>query len=253
MDRNLTKRFWEIDFLRGMAIVIMVVYHLIYNLNYFGQYDINLDSTFWLYVASVTRPTFIFLVGVSLTLSFSRVTKTNLDGKKLFLKYLNRGLKIFSWGLIITLVTWVFLREGCVVFGILHLIGISIILAYPFLRFPSCNLLIGILIIFLGLYLKGLNFNYSWLVWLGFKPVHFYTVDYFPLLPWFGVVLMGIFFGNLLYSDYSRRFQLADLSFFSGIKVLCFLGKHSLLIYLLHQPLIIAVLYLFGMVNVNLL
>jgi uncharacterized membrane protein len=72
-------------------------------------------------------------------------------------------------------------------------------------------------------------------------------------LPWFGVVLMGIFFGNLLYSDSARRFQLADISFFSGIKVISFLGKHSLLIYLLHQPLIIAVLYLFGMVNLNLL
>jgi uncharacterized membrane protein len=104
----------------------------------------------------------------------------------------------------------------------------------------------------LGAYLKGFAFNFFWLSWLGFRPAQFYSVDYFPLLPWFGVVLMVIFFGNLLYSDYSRRFQLVDLSFFSGIKVLCFLGKHSLLIYLLHQPLIIAVLYLLGMVNMNL-
>ncbi|GAI82329.1 unnamed protein product, partial [marine sediment metagenome] len=183
MDRNLQQRFWEIDFLRGISIAKMVIYHLLYNLNYFGQYDINLNSTFWLY-ASVNRPIFIFLVGVSLTLSFSKAKKSFMNEKRLFLKYLIRGLKIFSWGLIITLVTRVFLREGYVVFGVLHLIGISIILAYPFLKLRLWNLIIGILLIFLGLYLKDLTFNFYWLVWLGLKPVHFYSVDYFPLLPW---------------------------------------------------------------------
>lgn len=252
MERNLSQRFWEIDFLRGIAIIMMVLYHLLYNLHYFAHYNVNVYSGFWLYFARATATTFIFLVGVSLTVSFSKATKISLDEKKLFLKYLIRGLKIFSWGLIITLVTWVFLREGWVVFGILHLIGISIILAYPFLRFPSWNLLIGLLLIFSGLYLKGLTFNFPWLVWLGFRPAQFYSVDYFPLLPWFGLVLIGIFFGNLLYPDYSRKFQLANFSSFSVIKIFCFLGKHSLLIYLIHQPLIIVLLYLFGLVNISL-
>jgi len=252
MERNLSQRFWEIDFLRGIAIIMMVLYHLLYNLHYFAHYNVNVYSGFWLYFARATATTFIFLVGVSLTISFSKAKKISLDEKKLFLKYLIRGLKIFSWGLIITLVTWVFLREGCVVFGILHLIGISIILAYPFLRFHSWNLLIGLLLIFSGLYLKGLTFNFSWLVWLGVKPAHFYTVDYFPLLPWFGIVLIGLFFGNLLYPDHSRKFQLSNLSSFSVIKIFCFLGKHSLLIYLIHQPLIIVLLYLFGLVNISL-
>ncbi len=252
MDRNLSKRFWEIDFLRGIAIIMMVIYHLIYNLSYFGAYNIKANSGFWLYFARTTATIFIFLVGVSLTLSFSKAMKTNLNKKKLFRKYLSRGLKIFSWGLIITLVTWVFLREGCVVFGILHLIGISIILTYPFLKLHLWNLLIGILLIFLGLYLKGLTFNFFWLVWLGFKPAHFYTVDYFPLLPWFGVILVGLFFGNLFYPDYSRKFHLHDFSDFYIIKSFCFLGKHSLFIYLIHQPLIIVFLYLFGLVNISL-
>lgn len=149
--------------------------------------------------------------------------------------------------------TRIFLDKAFVIFGILHLIGISIILAYPFLKLRYWNLLIGVLCIFLGAYLKGFTFDFYWLSWLGFRPAQFYSVDYSPLLPWFGVVLIGIFFGNLLYSDQSRRFQLVDLSFFSGIKVFCFLGKHSLLIYLLHQPLIIAVFYLLGMANMNLL
>ena len=252
MDRKLPQRFWEIDFLRGIAIIMMVLYHLLYNLHYFGHYNINVYSGFWMYFARTTATIFIFLVGVSLTLSFSKAIKSNLNEKKLFLKYLRRGLKIFSWGLIITLVTWVFLREGCVVFGILHFIGISIILAYFFLKLRLWNLLIGILFIFLGLYLKSFTVNFSWLVWLGFKPAHFYTIDYFPLFPWFGVVLIGLFIGNLIYPDYSRKFYLQDFSNFSIIKSFCFLGKHSLLIYLIHQPLIIALLYLLGISNINL-
>ena len=254
-EKKIAQRFWEIDFLRGIAIVIMIIYHLLYNMNYFGQYNINLYSVFWLYFAPATAAVFILLVGISLTLSFSRAKKLSKvkSKSKFFLKYLRRGLKVFSWGLIITLVTRIFLGKAFVIFGILHLIGISIILAYPFLKLRLWNLLIGILIIFLGLYLKGLTFNFYWLVWLGFKPVHFYSVDYFPILPWFGVVLMGLFVGNLIYPDYCRKFHLHDFSNFSIIKSFCFLGKHSLLIYLLHQPLIIAVLYLFGMVNVNLL
>ncbi|PKP55776.1 hypothetical protein CVT91_14745 [Candidatus Atribacteria bacterium HGW-Atribacteria-1] len=204
MDRNLQQRFWEIDFLRGIAIIMMVLYHLLYNLHYFAHYNVNVYSGFWMYFARTTATTFIFLVGVSLSVSFSRTKKIYKDRNKLFMKYFRRGLKVFSWGLIITLVTRIFLGKAFVIFGILHLIGISIILAYPFLKLRYWNLLIGVLCIFLGAYLK------------------------------------------------SRRFQLVDLSFFSGIKVFCFLGKHSLLIYLLHQPVIIAVLFLLGIANMNL-
>jgi len=255
MKKNSIERFWEIDFLRGIAIIMMVIYHLLYSLHYFSHYNINVYSGFWMYFARATATLFIFLVGVSISISFSRTKNFSSDAKeaRLFLKYLRRGLKVFSWGLIITLVTWQFLREGFVIFGILHLIGISIILAYPFLKLRYWNLLIGLFCIFLGAYLKGFVFNFYWLSWLGFRPAQFYSVDYFPLLPWFGLVLIGIFFGNLLYPDYSRKFQLANFSYFSVIKIFCFLGKNSLFIYLIHQPLIIALLYLFGMVKVNLL
>ncbi len=252
MDRSLQQRFWEIDFLRGIAIIMMVLYHLLYNLHYFAHYNVNVYSGFWMYFARVTATTFIFLVGVSLSVSFSKTKKIHSDKNKLFIKYLKRGLKVFSWGLIITLVTRIFLGRAFVIFGVLHLIGISIILAYPFLKFRYWNLLIGLICIILGAYLKGFAFDFYWLSWLGFRPAQFYSVDYFPLLPWFGVVLMGIFFGNLFYPDCSRKFQLHDFSDFYIIKSFCFLGKHSLFIYLIHQPLIIVFLYLFGLVSISL-
>jgi uncharacterized membrane protein len=93
-----------------------------------------------------------------------------------------------------------------------------------------------------GLYLKNFTFGFSWLMWLGLMPEHIYTVDYFPLLPWFGVVLIGLFFGLILYPDYTRGFNLCDLSYFAVIRLLCLFGRHSLLIYLIHQPIRIAIL-----------
>ena len=243
MNKILEKRFWEIDFLRGLAIIMMIIYHLFYDLDFFNVYDININSGFWWYFARTIATMFILLVGISLTLSHSRARMLN-PKYNLYSKYLRRGLKTFAWGLTITLMTWIFLRGGFIIFGVLHLIGISIILAYPFLKLRSWNLLIGIIFISIGIYLKKLTFGFPWLIWLGFKPDIFYTVDYFPIFPWFGVILIGLFIGNLLYANYTRRFNFWDLHNLSFIRLFCFLGRHSLLIYLIHQPILITLLSL---------
>ncbi len=241
-EKTLGKRFWEIDFLRGIAIILMIIFHLLFDMNYFASAGFNLYSGFWFALGRAAALTFLFLVGLSLTLSWSRALKRGNAG---FPKYLKRGLKIFCYGLIITLITWAVLPQGAILFGILHLIGISIILAYPFLRFRALNLLLGIILIIAGIFLQTLTFDFPWLLWLGFRPLAFYTFDYLPLLPWFGVVLLGIFFGNLLYPNYKRRFGIRDISRLIPIKFLSYLGRHSLIIYLLHQPVLLALLYIF--------
>ena len=240
MTKNIN-RFWEIDILRGIAIIMMIVFHIFYDLNYFGIYKINLFSGYFLVYAYTAASIFIILVGISLTLSYNRAKK-KLTKKQLQLKYLKRGLTIFGLGLLITLATWIYLREGFVVFGALHCIGISIILAYPFLRFHYKNLIFGIVLILVGIVLKTLTFDFYWLVWLGFTPSQFYTIDYFPLLPWFGFVLIGIFIGNVLYPNLKRRFSLKDHSEVLFVRFLCFLGRHSLIIYFLHQPIFVGII-----------
>jgi|TARA_Y100000310_G_C20682853_1_gene817077 uncharacterized membrane protein len=237
--KNIQKRFWEVDFLRGIAILMMIAFHIAFDLRTFAGFGISLYHGIWNYLAHSSAFIFVLLVGVSLTLSFSRT-----EQKAKYLKYFKRGVKIFSWGLLITLMTWIFFRRGFVVFGVLHLIGVSIILAYPFLKLRDENLWIGVAVIGVGILLKKFRFGFSWLVWLGFMPIKFDSVDYFSILPWFGVVLVGIAFGNLLYSGYKRQFSLPDLSKNPIVKVFSFLGRHSLLIYLLHQPILIGIIYL---------
>ena len=240
------KRFWEIDSLRGIAILMMIVFHFLFDFNYFANADVAVSSGFWLYFARATASLFILLVGISLTLSYSRAEKNN---NALFSKYLKRGIKIFLWGFAITIITFVFLRQGYVIFGILHFIGISIILSYPLIKKKIINLLLGGLLVISGLFLFQFTFSFRWLLWLGFIPKNLYTLDYFPLLPWFGLILIGIFLGNTLYSGYRRTYRIPDFSDFALFRILSFLGRHSLLIYLLHQPVLIFILYFMGVVS----
>lgn len=247
MDFSRPTRFWELDFIRGLAVVMMVLYHFLYDLDYFGGYPLNVRSGLWLYFAEATAAIFIVLVGLSLTLSSSRARRRGAS-EKLYLRFFKRGLKIFSLGLVITLATYLLIGRGFIIFGVLHFIGVSIVLAYPFLRLRAFNLFAGSIIVLLGIYLQSLTFNFPWLLWLGFAPENFYTLDYFPILPWFGLVLIGIFLGNRLYQDGKRGLWLPDLSCYFMVEPLCILGRNSLMVYLVHQPVIVVALFLVGII-----
>jgi len=251
--KDLNKRFWEIDVLRGLAIMLMVIYHLIFDLTYFGIFSFNLSSGFLWWFARAVAFIFLFLVGVSLTLSYTRSQLKGIrqENGALFPKYLKRGVKIFSLGLLVTLATWMFIPEDFIVFGVLHFIGMAIVLEYPFLNKKYLNLVLGFIFIIAGFILAQFPVSYSWLLWLGLKPAGFITVDYFPLFPWLGVVSLGIFTGKILYPGYKRRFHLPNLSKNPSIEIFSFMGRHSLLIYLLHQPLLIMILYLIGVLDLG--
>lgn len=245
MDERLKIRFWEVDFLRGLAIVLMVLFHSVFDLNYFGVYEVEISSGIWFYLARFTASLFLLLVGVSLVLSYSRAKLLGEEDRFRF-RLLKRGIWIFSLGLGITLVTYLLIGKGFIVFGVLHLIGISLLLAYPFLRLHWQNYILGLLFIAVGLYLQTVNVEFPWLIWLGLAPRDFYSLDYVPIFPWFGVVLIGMGLGDLLYRNYRRRATLPDLADSSLVRTLAFLGRNSLAIYLVHQPILLSLLCLDG-------
>ncbi|MDD2754495.1 MAG: heparan-alpha-glucosaminide N-acetyltransferase [Methanothrix sp.] len=245
MVESTPARFWEVDLLRGVAIVLMVLYHLIFDLNYFAVYVINVSSSFWLAVARLSASLFLLLVGLSLTLSHSR---SRLLGEED--GYLSHLLKRSAWilglALGVSVVTYLFIGRGFIVFGVLHLIGLSLLLAYPFLRMRRANFIFGLLFILLGISLQNIRVSFPWLLWLGLMPPDFYSVDYFPVFPWFGVILVGMGLGSLLYPGYRRRISVPDLAGSSLVRALSFLGRNSLAVYLVHQPVMIAIFYLSG-------
>ena len=243
MDNSQVARLWEVDFFRGLAILLMVIFHLAFDLNYFRIYEIDMSGGFWFYLARLTASLFLLLVGISLTLSHSRARLAGQLSQYPF-RLWKRSLWILSLATGITLVTYILIGRGFIVFGILHLISISILLAYPLLRLGRMNALLGLAAILLGLYIQQLDVDFFWLIWLGLAPRDFVSLDYVPLFPWFGMVLMGMAGGTLLYPDLVRRFPLPDISNCLLARGLIFLGRNSLAIYIIHQPLLLGLIYL---------
>ena len=243
-------RFWEVDAARGVAIAMMVVYHLTYDLDYFGGYGIDSTLGVWAHFADATASAFLFLVGVSLAISYSKASAAR-RGRNLFGKYLLRGIRILAYGIVLTVVFLAF-GMGVVAFGILHLIGVSIILAYPLLKYRLVNLFLGLCVIAAGWYMRAqeVSSESAWLLPLGVVPENLFMPDYRPLLPWFGVVLLGLFAGNVLYASGKRP---------AGVprrapqiaRLLLPLGRNSLFIYLIHQPILVALLAALGVIELG--
>lgn len=248
-------RFWEIDCLRGFAVLLMLLYHFLYDLDFFKLAEIQLRSGPFLYAGRGSAILFILISGVALSISHSRALDKEARGDKAenFLKYLKRGFKLFSMGLLLTGITWIVFPDEYIVFGILHFFGVSAVLVYPFLKYGKENLLFGLFFVLGGLYLRKRIFGFSTLLWLGFMPENFSTLDYFPIFPWFGVLLEGIFMGNFLYEGGKRRFKIPYTGKNPLVNFIQSVGQNSLFIYFIHQPLFIGLLLLSGILDLNML
>ncbi|MDD1705730.1 MAG: DUF1624 domain-containing protein [Methanoregulaceae archaeon] len=237
---HVPERFPEIDFARGIAVIMMVVFHIVFDLYFLGIVPVPVSSPPWRLLALSTAGLFLFLVGVSLSISAANARKT-LSPYEFILKYVKRGAGIFAIAIGITLVTWLILPGSFILFGILHLIGLAVALSPLYTGFSWQNLVAGSVLILLGPVAAALRGS-GWLLWLGIHPSAFYSIDYTPVIPWLGVVLIGVYFGSLSYPGGIRRWNFAVPEILKG--TFGFLGRHSLTVYLVHQPIILGILFL---------
>ena len=226
------KRFWEIDLVRTVALLGLLFFHTRELLYHFDLCAEPLRSGCWHWIRLVNAGLFIFLAGVSLTIAYSR-------GKRMS-SFMFRGLKIFGLGMLITLLSLLVVPDAYVRFGILHFFGIAFILAPFFLRFRYINLILGAAVMAAGICLGSTSADFPWLLWL--MPYRFWTWDYWPLLPWFGLLLVGMFFGKILYPEGNRRFNIPEFSN-PVASALTLLGRHPLVVYLAHLPILIGVIF----------
>lgn len=224
----------------------MILYHLLFDLTEFGLVSFNLYGPYWKSLAGFWASVFFFLVGICLTISYNRATQ-KLNVKGLLKKFLLRGVKIFGWGLVISVVTYLLTPDRFILFGALHFIGFSVIAAPLILIYSSRKTikhfgpLLAIAVVIFGFLLNRVDISSPWLIWAGVTPPAFVSLDYFPVFPWFGSVVFGLWFGVVFYPKGKRSFELPDISKLWGLLTL---GRHSLPVYLLHQPVIIFFLVL---------
>jgi uncharacterized membrane protein len=246
-EKGQSQRFVELDILRGFAILFMIILHLFWDLDYFGILPLNKNF----YSLNIIVPVMFFLlVGICQAVNNN---KYHNQPKKMYLRTIQRGLWVLNLGMLFTLLTAVFLPDRPILFGVLHCIGCCIIFSAFFLKFKSINIVFAILFIIsgiaIGTFLSAENPNILQLAAGVHQPdIATHTIDYFPLLPWLGVCLLGITLGNILYKDNKRRFTIPDLSNYRPTKIFSWLGQHSLAIYLVHQPVIAGVLFLVMMI-----
>jgi len=144
-----------------------------------------------------------------------------------------------------------FLKIGFIFFGILHFFAVSSFLIYPFLKHSSKNIVpfIGLLVILIGLVFLNTTVDSNYLVWAGLLPKGAYALDFYPLFPWFGLMLIGVWVGNKIYPKGNRNFSIQKIDNRAS-NLIQLLGKNSLLIYFIHIPILFFLLSLFQNIEI---
>lgn len=225
-----------IDIARGVAIIAMVFYHLCWDLAFyrFIPVDVGFDPG-WVFFARTILFAFMFLVGVGLVLGHG-------DGVR-WRSFWRRWLFVVGGAALITIGTWFAFPDSFVYFGVLHAIALTSVLALPFLFTPLW--LTG----FVAAAVIGLHFgfadplyNQKVFSWIGFWVVPPPTNDLVPVFPWFGVVLLGVLTMRLVRGSAVELWMAAIQPRHGAARVLGWMGRWSLVIYLVHQPLLLAVI-----------
>lgn len=239
------RRLWQIDALRGAAVVAMIAYHFAFDLYFFSIADVGIFThPFWLGMRQVIPAVFLTVSGVSLVLGY----RPGRAGNAAWLKRLAR---IALGALAVTLATWFAIRDYYVFFGILHCIALASLLLWPLLPLRGrlailLPALLGLLALALPHLVASPLFDRPPLLWVGLGTYFPETNDYVPLLPWAGYIALGIALARAAARPGRLRSwlrRLADLPAPLIARPFRWLGRHALAVYLLHQPLLLGLLF----------
>lgn len=218
-----------IDAARGVAILAMVVFHFAWDLYFLGfsALDIATDP-WWTAFQKAIVSSFLFLAGVSLWLGHGAGLRWR--------SFWRRELILVGAAIAVSIGTWLAFGDYFAFFGVLHAIALCSLLALPFLRLPPLlTAFTGVVIIALPLLVTHPVMRERWLAWIGFWPISPSTADIVPVFPWLGVVLLGLAAAK---AAQGWRFWTTPAP-----KWLAWLGRWSLVIYLVHQPVMYGALY----------
>lgn len=241
------RRIHLLDEIRGFAVLCMVVQHGFFCIGYIYDYVWAKNCFDFFFPATpFFASAFVIISG-----AVSQLSRSNLK----------RGLKLLAVALAMTLVTGLVLPENIILFGVLHMLSICMIL-FGLLQKPmeKVNLWVGLLVCAVGFWLTiGLRLRFAyvgvpgvpelqwsalrpWATWtwpFGIRRADFFSSDYYPLFPW-----IFAFFGGTMLGRFAAREKLPEWSYRPHAPAFSWVGRHALLFYILHQPLIMGVVEL---------
>ena len=185
----------------------------------------------WWWLARATAFLFVSISGIAYFLAHQK----EYD----FMKTFERTKRLFFWAFMITIVTYIFAPSAYVRFGVLHLLALASIIAFPVARKPVYAMGIGIVLLLIPL---SSNSN---LVWLGLQETGTFAVDYFPLNPWLGIFFICLAISRQIYPDGKPLLN------FKWPERWLWFGRNTLIIYVIHQPILIGLLILSGQASLG--
>jgi len=223
----------------------MIVFHIIFDLRFFWQWPIEpfQGKLFWL--GRTVGVAFLLLSGISFTLARQRMARKGWTESAAMQREFLRACRVYAAAFGVTVATFIVLPAYTIQFGVLHLIATSTLLLPLTAKLGGWNIIIGTLWTSIKPNISSSPIPTGMLLPFGFPPENFRTLDYYPLLPWHGVLMIGQGIGTLIYgygTAWRRTFSSMCLPS-SLVSLLTWPGRHSLLLYLIHQPIILAALW----------
>jgi uncharacterized membrane protein len=231
-------RYEKLDILRWIAIILMVIFHLNFSLVYiFNITILNFSNIFWLIEWRVSALLFIFIAWMSFLLAEEKY------GDNIIKKYIKVSFLLWIIASLISLLTFFFFIEQYIRFWIIHFFSLSFLLILLFRKLNYYNILFWWLIIIYGLYfipvIQNEFFYFLWFIYYWFK-----SADFYPILPYFWIMLL--WYGFALFLSNNNKLKILKLQSKKNniISFFEYCWKKSLIIYLIHQPIIILIIYL---------
>jgi uncharacterized membrane protein len=228
-------RFDRLDALRGFAMLWMAVFHLLFDLNYFGliaRQDFYRDPL-WTLQRTAIVSLFLFCAGLGQAIALQQGQSAA--------RFWRRWAQVAACALLVSIGSWFMFPRSFISFGVLHGIAAMLIVARFAAPLRAWLWPLGLLAVVLPWLVAHPFFDSRWTNWVGLvtrKPV---TEDFVPLLPWLGVMLWGLAAGQTLLA---RGAPLLGGALPKPLAPLAALGRWPLTFYMLHQPVLIGLVLL---------
>ena len=228
-------RYALLDAARGLALVAMIIFHFAYDLDTLGLAPLHIGTPGWRWFARIIAGSFLALSGVSLVIAHGQGIRWRA--------YLRRLAILALSAAAVTLATWYAMPQEFIFFGILHAIAVASVIGLAVLRAPwPLTLLCAIAVLVLPSLVSSSIFDSPPLRFIGLGTIYPRTMDFEPVFPWIAPFLFGMAWAQFRLSHFAKSAAAAWTPSAEPARLISWAGKHTLAIYLVHQPLMFGTL-----------